>query len=417
MNALKGSGIDVMVGIPNGMLSLLSSSPKAARSWVRHNLTSYVSAKTPTNIRYVAVGNEPFLSSYSGQFQSYVVAALVNLQEALVKAKLSDSIKLVVPCNADAYGSTVPSNGSFRPELRDIMTQLVSFLVSSGSPFVVNIYPFVSFYEKSDFPLDYALFDGTKHPLVDGLNTYTNAFDGNYDTLVASLTKIGHSDIPIVVGEVGWPTEGANGANVENAKAFNQGLIRHIQTRTGTPLRANVPPVDVFIFGLLDEGKKPILTGNFERHWGLFSYDGQTKYEIDLGSGPLQSAKDIQYLPPSWCIASPTGEISKSMKDQYNLACYYTDCTTLEAGGVCSGLGERDKMSYAFNNFYQFGRKQKPYSCLFNEVGRVTFIDPSVGNCRFPIALLDSGASNSLSRFTIFILIFVLGNVIINYVL
>lgn len=52
MNALKGSGIDVMVGIPNGMLSLLSSSSKAARSWVRHNLIAYVSAKTPTNIRY-----------------------------------------------------------------------------------------------------------------------------------------------------------------------------------------------------------------------------------------------------------------------------------------------------------------------------------------------------------------------------
>ncbi|XP_056697197.1 glucan endo-1,3-beta-glucosidase 6-like [Spinacia oleracea] len=72
MNALKGSGIDVMVGIPNGMLSLLSSSPKAARSWVRHNLIAYVSAKTPTNIRYVAVGNEHFPGSYSGKFQSYV---------------------------------------------------------------------------------------------------------------------------------------------------------------------------------------------------------------------------------------------------------------------------------------------------------------------------------------------------------
>lgn len=96
------------------------------------------------NDRYVAVGNEPFLSSYAGQYQSYVMSALLNLQQSLAKANLAGYIKLVVPCNADAYESTLPSQGAFRPELTQIITQLVSFLNSNGSPFIVNIYPFLS---------------------------------------------------------------------------------------------------------------------------------------------------------------------------------------------------------------------------------------------------------------------------------
>ena len=42
LKALMGSGIQVMVGIPNEMLSLLSSSPAAADLWVRQNISSYV---------------------------------------------------------------------------------------------------------------------------------------------------------------------------------------------------------------------------------------------------------------------------------------------------------------------------------------------------------------------------------------
>ena len=63
--------------------------------------------------RYVAVGNEPFLSSYSGQFQSYVIPALTNLQQSLAKANLAGFTKLVVPCNADAYEASLPSHVAF----------------------------------------------------------------------------------------------------------------------------------------------------------------------------------------------------------------------------------------------------------------------------------------------------------------
>ncbi|XP_043688159.1 glucan endo-1,3-beta-glucosidase 6-like [Telopea speciosissima] len=391
LSVLMGTGIEVMVGIPNEMLSDLSSSPNVADLWVRQNISRYL-VRGGVNIRYIAVGNEPFLTSYSGQFQSYVVPALLNLQQSLVKANVANFVKLVVPCNADAYESTVPSQGAFRPELTQIMTQLVSFLNSNGSPFVVNIYPFLSLYGNSDFPQDYAFFDGTSHSVTDGQNVYSNAFDGNFDTLVAALNRIGYGQMPIVIGEIGWPTDGVLSANLTAARAFNQGLINHVLSNKGTPLRPGAPPVDVYLFSLLDEGAKSVLPGNFERHWGIFSFDGQAKYPLNLGlgNGLLKDAEDVQYLPSKWCIADPLMDLS-GVVNHFKLACSVADCTTLDYGGSCNGIGAKGNISYAFNSYYQL-QKQDAHSCDFDGLGMVTFLDPSVGDCRFLVGINDKNS-------------------------
>ncbi|XP_075480897.1 glucan endo-1,3-beta-glucosidase 5-like [Primulina tabacum] len=404
MRALMGSGIEVMVGIPNEMLALLSASTSASDLWVSQNVSSYM-VKGGVNIKYIAVGNEPFLTSYSGQFQSYVLPALMNVQQSLAKANLVGMVKLVVPCNADAYESNLPSQGTFRPELTQIMMQLVSFLNSNGSPFVVNIYPFLSLYGNSDFPQDYAFFEGTTHSVMDGSNVYYNAFDGNFDTLVAALSKLGYAQMPIVIGEVGWPTDGAVSANYSAARAFNQGLVNHVLSNKGTPLRPGVPPMDIYLFSLLDEGAKSILPGNFERHWGIFSFDGQAKYALSLGYGLLKNAKNVQYLPSRWCVANPTRDLS-TVANHFKLACSYADCTTLNYGGSCNNIGEKGNISYAFNSYYQF-QKQNAQSCEFDGLGMVTFLNPSVGGCKFLVGVADGEADFSFSNGRLILLLII----------
>ncbi|KAH9798342.1 glucan endo-1,3-beta-D-glucosidase [Citrus sinensis] len=398
--ALMRSGIQVMVGIPNEMLATLSSSTAASDLWVRQNVSRYLvkgGADIRTSVkfhgRYIAVGNEPFLTSYAGQFQSYVVPALLNLQQSLAKANLAGYVKLVVPCNADAYESSLPSQGAFRPELTQIMTQLVSFLNSNGSPFIVNIYPFLSLYGNSDFPEDYAFFEGTSHPVTDGPNVYSNAFDGNFDTLVAALSKLGYGQMPIVIGEVGWPTDGTISANLTAARTFNQGLINHVLSNKGTPLRPGAPSMDIYLFSLLDEGAKSILPGNFERHWGIFSFDGQAKYPLNLGLGNkvLKNARNVQYLPSRWCVANPSQDLS-DVANHIKLACSVADCTTLNYGGSCNGIGAKGNISYAFNSYYQL-QMQNEKSCNFDGLGMVTFLDPSVGECRFPVGVTNTNSS------------------------
>lgn len=352
--------------------------------------------------RYVAVGNEPFLASYQGKYQPFVLPALTNLQQSLSRANLAGFVKLVVPCNADAYEGPTPSQGTFRPELAPLMSELAAFLSSNGSPFVVNIYPFLSLYQSADFPQDYAFFSGSTHSVTDGQSLYSNAFDGNFDTLVAALGRIGYGQMPVIVGEVGWPTEGGGGAaNLSAARAFNQGLVNHILSGKGTPLRPNSPPVDVYLFSLLDEDQKDVLPGNFERHWGIFSFDGQAKYPLNLGSGTLRNAEKVNYLPARWCVADPSKEILFSgggggaAAAHLERACSAADCTTLLYGGSCNGIGEEGNVSYAFNSYYQL-QKQEEKSCDFDGLGMVTFLDPSEGACRFLVGLSDSGCSCGL---------------------
>ena len=50
MNALKKSGLEVMVGIPNDMLATLATSVKAAEQWVKANVSDYINGGV--NIRF-----------------------------------------------------------------------------------------------------------------------------------------------------------------------------------------------------------------------------------------------------------------------------------------------------------------------------------------------------------------------------
>lgn len=52
LSSLGGSGIEVMVGIPNEMLYSLANSVAAAEKWVEKNVSAHVSSNS-VNIRYL----------------------------------------------------------------------------------------------------------------------------------------------------------------------------------------------------------------------------------------------------------------------------------------------------------------------------------------------------------------------------
>lgn len=146
------------------------------------------------------------------------------------EAGVGNIIKATVPLNADVYGSPqnnpVPSAGRFRSDISGLMTQIVQFLNQNNAPFTVNIYPFLSLYDNDNFPVDYAFFDGVTAPVVDSNGIqYTNVFDANFDTLVSALTAAGFGGLTVLVGEVGWPTDGDKNANSNYAYRFYNGLL------------------------------------------------------------------------------------------------------------------------------------------------------------------------------------------------
>ncbi|KAJ1439980.1 X8 domain [Sesbania bispinosa] len=390
LKALANSGIQVMVGIGNDYLEPLVKNNKVADDWVAQNVSAYV--KNGVDIRYVAVSNEAFLKDFKDRYIHSVLPALKNIKASLDKAGLGKKVQVTIPLNADIYetNSNLPSGGDFRANVTDEVVEILKFLNDNNAPITINIYPFLSLYYDSHFPKDYAFFNGTSTALVDGDITYTNAFDGNLDTLSTALEKHGVGSMSIIVGEVGWPTDGEANANKANAQRFYQGLIDRINSKKGPPKRPNDMP-DVYMFGLLDENAKSVQPGNFEPHWGIFNYDGSIKYQVDLGNGKkLVAAKGVKYQKKQWCVLSPKANIDDhKMEENWKIACgASTGCTSVSNGSSCEGMDNRTRASYAFNAFYQVTNQNKD-GCKFNGLSIITDQDPSPPNgaCKFDIAL------------------------------
>lgn len=402
LNALAGTDIEVMVAIPNVLLDLMTDYDNA-RDWVRHNVSRY-HFQGGVKIKYVAVGNEPFLASYNGTFDKVTFPALRNIQNALNDAGLGD-VKATVPLNADVYNSPtsnpVPSAGRFRADITALMTEMVSFLANNSAPFTVNIYPYLSLYLSDDFPVDFAFFEGQAAPVLDGAISYTNVFDANFDTLVSALRAVGHGDLPIFIGEVGWPTDGDRRATAALAERFYNGLLKRLAANTGTPLRPN-QYMEVYLFGLLDEDVKSVAPGAFERHWGILRFDGQPKFPIDLtGQGQntmLVPAKGVDYLPRTWCVYNGNAKDTSKLAENVNFACTFADCTALGYGSTCAGMDAIGNASYAFNAYFQV-QNQRDEACDFQALAVPTQTDPSTATCNFTIQIAaDSSTSLGYRR-------------------
>lgn len=390
LKALGHSGIQVMVGIPNELLLPLASSVQAAVNWVSQNVSTFISSYG-VDIRYVAVGNEPFLKDYKDKFIKTTFPALQNIQAALIKAGLGQQVRATIPLNGDVYqtDSGLPSGGDFRADIRNLMISIVKFLSNNGAPLIVNIYPFLSLDADPNFPVEFAFFDGAGSPVVDGSITYTNVLEANFDTLISALEKNGFGSMPVIIGEVGWPSDGTPNANIQSARRFNQGLLNRIFSGKGTPKRPSPP--DIYIFALIDEDTKSVDPGNFERHWGIFYYDGTIKYPLDMAKGKsLVPAKGVKYLSRHWCVMSPQASLSDpNLPGATTYACTYADCTSLGYGSSCGNLDARSNASYAFNMYYQT-KDQRQDACSFNNLTVLTAIDPSRDGCRFEIMIDNS---------------------------
>lgn len=339
------------------------------------------------------MGNEPFLTSYNGSFLKSTFPALKNIQKALNEAGLGDKIKATVPLNADVYESpsNTPSDGNFRSDIKDLMVDIVRYLSQNKSPFTVNIYPYLSLYLNANFPQEFAFFDGSK-TITDKNNTeYDNVFDANHDTLVWSLKKSGVPDLKILVGEVGWPTDSDKNASPAMAKKFYDGLLKRLAKNKGTPLRPG--RIETYLFSLFDEDLKSVAPGHFERHWGIFRYDGQPKFEMDFtGEGhdklPV-AAKGVQYLEKKWCALDSSVANLSAVGAEVNYACSMSDCTAIGPDTSCGELDEKEKISYAFNSYFQMN-DQSVEACDFSGMAKIVTTNMSRGSCLFPIQIESS---------------------------
>ncbi|GAV61031.1 Glyco_hydro_17 domain-containing protein, partial [Cephalotus follicularis] len=276
LQSFSGTGISLMIGVPNEILPFLASNtPTSSLQWLQTNIFSNIPT---TQIKYIAVGNEVFLKD--PYYSPYVVPAIANLYQALQFLNLTNTIKLSSPQAASVLSiSYPPSSGTFDPNLHYALLPLLQFLRDTKSPFMVNVYPYISYLNSLNYvPLDYALFKGG-NVVQDGALMYTNLFDASIDAFVYAMEREGIVGVPVLVTETGWPTGGGVATSAENALAYNENVVRKVVNDVGTPKRPG-ETMEVYLFEIFDENEKS--GDNYERHFGVFGLDGVKAYDLSF---------------------------------------------------------------------------------------------------------------------------------------
>ncbi|KAH7422222.1 hypothetical protein KP509_13G097600 [Ceratopteris richardii] len=295
LRAFRNTGISFTVGIGNEDVASLISLESAMR-WLHDNVLLYL---PDTQISAIAVGNEAF-SGNDTILMSNVLKAMQNIYVCLSNLGLSGKIHVSTPHSlAVLQNSYPPSAGSFLPELvQPFMKPLLSLLSISGSPFMINAYPFFAYKASpSTVNLEYALFlnrEGMQDRSTGLL--YYGMLDAQVDAIYSAMAGLGFNNVKVIVSETGWPSRGdadEAGANLKNAQIYNSNLIRRVASMKGTPLKPNVS-LEAYVFALFNENMKPGPAS--ERHYGLFMPDGMKSYDFGLDnpmSSTLYAANDV----------------------------------------------------------------------------------------------------------------------------
>ncbi|CAI0467057.1 unnamed protein product [Linum tenue] len=246
--ALRDSGIEVILGVPNSDLQHLNNWGDALW-WVQQYVQNFYPA---VKIKYIAVGNE-VSPMYNAALASAVLPAMRNIYNALVSMGLHEQVKVSTAIDMTLLGNSYPpSAGAFRDDIRWFVDPIVGFLSSVNAPLLANIYTYFSYRDNpGSISLPYALMSSQSVSVWDNGLGYTNLFDAMLDATYSAVERVG---------------------------GYVNNLVAHV--KGGSPKKPN-KFIETYFFAMFDENQKD---PELEKNFGLFYPWKQSKYNVYYGA-------------------------------------------------------------------------------------------------------------------------------------
>ncbi|XP_024519267.1 glucan endo-1,3-beta-glucosidase 2 [Selaginella moellendorffii] len=418
LRALSGSKIQVLLTVPDQSIPALAQSQNAASEWFEANILHHFPS---TEVTGIVLGSE--LMTKDPSFAGDLIEAGRKIRSCIAAAGLEQEIRVSASLSMQMFSQWghKPSSAAFEDFYQSHLRELLDFLAPKGSYVMINVDPFEA-HLHDGFALDFAMSSSTAQELLDEDTKvgYSSLLDAAVDSAYSAMEKLGFSNIPVVVGEIGWPWKSSGSesdplstATVENAALFAQSLVKRIQSDKGTPHKPEAS-IRVYVHEFFDIVGP---AGDSRRRYGLFSTSQVPRYSFHLSPGVSEAeilmrrvladngTNGTAVAPPSggtgtgsgqFCVAA-SGAPDSLLSVGLNWACGQgnADCTPIQQNGACYLPDTYSAhASYAFNSYYQ-KNVGAGATCDFQGAAMLTSTDPSHDSCIFTSSGSSGGGAGT----------------------
>ncbi|KAI3705079.1 hypothetical protein L1987_75311 [Smallanthus sonchifolius] len=302
IRAFSYTNISLFLAIPNSLIPSIAANISAASLWLyAHVIPFYPRA----HITAISVGTH-VLSQGDVTSADLLVPAIRNVYRSLTAIGIRQiTVSTTFSFVNIMTTSFPPSSAEFQqPANSFVIKPLLDLLTETNSSFFVSLYPYSVYKLRPEIPIGFALFQqhayNFREDTVTGVR-YRNLFDLMVDAVIAAMTVAGHENIPVVVAETGWPCFDSNHeveARDVYSKMYLQGLINHVRSGKGTPLRKE-GAAEVYIYEVFDTNdtaSKGLNSDGAWQNWGFCYPNMSMKFEIDFGNGSSPLTEDGMFI-------------------------------------------------------------------------------------------------------------------------